>query len=158
MESGELELVFDLKSGEQKHPADEIALALLRAGGILSSLTNCYDADGGEFAIDATFLAEAIRSAEQIIFKANDSLTSLYQDYSLELVSDAAIKVPSQTHESEFVESKAAVQTIDQTDETSRFSRKLDTKSEVESAAELQNQSDGTVQTYEEFFEKLTGT
>ena len=57
-----------MKSGEQKHPADEIALALLRAGGILSSLTNCYDADGGEFAIDASFLAEAIRSAEQIIF------------------------------------------------------------------------------------------
>ncbi len=153
--------MVDLKSGEQKHPADEIALALLRAGGILSSLTNCYDADGGEFAIDASFLAEAIRSAEQIIFKANDSLTNLYEDYSLEPVLQADENLSAQTLDHDGIDlsgSSGAVQAKNQTAESSRFSRKLDTIMEEASASEAHEQSDGSAQTYEEFFEKLTGT
>lgn len=144
-----------MKSGEEKHPADEIALALLRAGGILSSLTNCYDADSGDFAIDASFLAEAIRSAEQIIFKANDNLTSLYQDYSLELISATEHVEPTEINLAEISE---AVQPKIHEMEGSRFSRKLDTIMEVDSHAEVSEQNDGSAQTYEEFFDKLTGT
>ncbi len=146
--------MVDLKSGEEKHPADEIALALLRAGGILSSLTNCFDADSGEFAIDASFLAEAIRSAEQIIFKANDNLTSLYQDYSLELMPVAADHGPTEINLAEI--SNAAQQKSKE--EGSRFSRKLDTIIEDASLTESSEQYDDPAQTYEEFFDKLTGT
>lgn len=72
-----------MELGEEKHPADEIALALSRAGGILSSLSHCYNAGNKDFAIGSAFMAEAIKSTEDILLKANESLTRLYQDYSL---------------------------------------------------------------------------
>jgi fructose-specific phosphotransferase system component IIB len=81
---GVCELEIALEFGEEKHPADEIALALSRAGGILSSLSHCYNASATDFAIGASFIAEAIKSTEAILAKASESLTKLYHDYSLD--------------------------------------------------------------------------
>ena len=68
---------------EEKHPADEIGKALLRAGGILSSLTNCYDRNETDFQISVGFMFEAVTAVEKLLGQASGELTKLYQSYDL---------------------------------------------------------------------------
>ena len=68
---------------EEKHPADEIGKALLRAGGILSSLTNCYDKSETDFQISVQFVFEAVTAVEKLLGQASGELTKLYQSYDL---------------------------------------------------------------------------
>lgn len=153
----------DLNSGDGKHPADEIALALLRAGGILSSLSNCYDAKNSEFAIDASFLAEAIRSAEQILFKANDRLAELYHDYNLEpiihMVAEDQLgpELLEPLLGSEFTMPPSEHELVE---EGSQLSRRMDATVGAlpAEAPPKDSEVDRSAQTYEEFFERLTGT
>lgn len=66
-----------------KHPADEIARALLRAGGILSSLTTCYDSDNGSFDVGDGFVFEALRNVERMVMEAQNSLQLLHDEYDI---------------------------------------------------------------------------
>ena len=68
---------------ETKHPADEMGRALLRAGGLLSSLTNCYDKDENKFDLDHVFMFEALTNVERMLSNAGESLNRLYKDYDL---------------------------------------------------------------------------
>lgn len=72
--------------GETRHPADEIGKELLRAGGILSSLTNCYDRQEGVFDLGHGFVFEALRNVERMLTQAGESLRLLYENYDLELI------------------------------------------------------------------------
>ena len=74
---------------EEKHPADEIGKALLRAGGILSSLTNCYDRNETDFQISVGFMFEAVTAVEKLLGQASGELTKLYQSYDLSKLTDA---------------------------------------------------------------------
>lgn len=73
---------------ETKHPADEIGRALLRAGGIMSSLTNCYDKDEGAFDLGHGFMFEALTNVERMLSEAGDSLRALYQGYDLRSIAE----------------------------------------------------------------------
>lgn len=72
-----------------RHPADEIGKALSRAGGILSSLTNCYEKADTDFQISLPFVFEAVSAVEKLLQRATDELTSLYQSYDLSKISEA---------------------------------------------------------------------
>jgi hypothetical protein len=78
-----------LTAQEEKHPADEIGKALLRAGGILSSLTNCYDRNETDFQISVGFMFEAVTAVEKLLGQASGELTKLYQSYDLSKLTDA---------------------------------------------------------------------
>ncbi len=67
----------------EKHPADDIGRALLRAGGILSSVTICYNKDQGCFDLDNSFVFEALTAVETMLTQAGDALGRLYSDYDL---------------------------------------------------------------------------
>ena len=68
---------------EEKHPADEIGKALSRAGGILTSLTNCYDRNETDFHISVQFMFEAVTAVEKLLGHASEELTKLYHSYDL---------------------------------------------------------------------------
>lgn len=73
---------------EEKHPADEIGKALSRAGGILTSLSNCYEKNDSDFQISLPFVFEAVTAVERLLARANDELTSLYQLYDLTKIAE----------------------------------------------------------------------
>ncbi len=73
---------------EEKHPADEIGKALSRAGGILTSLTNCYDKNNTDFQISVQFMFEAVSAVENLLGQATDQLAKLYNSYDLGKISD----------------------------------------------------------------------
>ncbi len=75
---------------EDKHPADEIGKALSRAGGILSSLTNCYDRNETDFQISVGFMFEAVTAVERLLGQASAELTKLYQSYDLSKLTEAS--------------------------------------------------------------------
>jgi hypothetical protein len=79
----EIETERHVVTSEEKHPADEIALALSRAGGILTSLHNCYDRQETSFAIGLPFVVESIIAIESILNRANTAVISLYENYDL---------------------------------------------------------------------------
>jgi hypothetical protein len=168
-----LEIALEL--GEEKHPADEIALALSRAGGILSSLSHCYDVANTDFAVGSAFLAEAIKTTESILMKANESLTRLYENYSLATLqdeqADALVRAANTSFESEsenisalnFVSSKrrsnnAKYET--QSTETSHLADESDVEleysSEEEATASVEMMMQQPAQSYQELLEKLT--
>lgn len=72
----------------EKHPADEIGKALSRAGGILTSLSNCYEKTDSDFQISVPFVFEAVNAVEKLLAHAVNELTSLYQLYDLTKISD----------------------------------------------------------------------
>jgi hypothetical protein len=78
-----------LTAQEEKHPADEIGKALSRAGGILSSLANCYDRNETDFQISVGFMFEAVSAVEKLLGQASAELTKLYQSYDLTKLTDA---------------------------------------------------------------------
>jgi ABC-type transporter Mla subunit MlaD len=80
-----------LTAQEEKHPADEIGKALSRAGGILSSLTNCYDRNETDFQISVGFMFEAVTAVEKLLGHASAELTKLYQAYDLTKLTDAQL-------------------------------------------------------------------
>jgi hypothetical protein len=165
-----LEIALEL--GEEKHPADEIALALSRAGGILSSLTHCYDVSNADFATGAPFLAEAIKTAESILVKANESLTKLYQDYNLEALSESDLRnnpvdVVERDQEKvshlSFARARRLNENIAfsvQSQEVSRLSSNLDsildTLPDNIQAVTVEQMIDHPAQSYQELLEKLT--
>jgi hypothetical protein len=73
---------------ERKHPADEIGKELLRAGGILSSLSNCYDRQIGVFDVGHGFLFEALGNVERMLRKAEEALDVLCENYDLRSINE----------------------------------------------------------------------
>jgi hypothetical protein len=71
---------------ELKHPADELAKSLARAGGILTLLTGCYEQDSGSFATGNSFVNESLVAIEAILNQANEALGRLYQSCDLTMV------------------------------------------------------------------------
>lgn len=71
-----------------RHPADEIGKALSRAGGILASLSNCYEKTESGFQTSLPFVFEAVTAVEKLLARANDELANLYQLYDLTKISD----------------------------------------------------------------------
>ncbi len=97
---------------ETKHPADEMGRALLRAGGILSSLTNCYDKHEGKFDLGHDFMFEALTNVERMLSDAGESLRALYQNYDLRSLAEieaAALKA------AEIAARSAALQNLGET-------------------------------------------
>jgi hypothetical protein len=76
-----------LAANEEKHPADEIGKALSRAGGILTSLTNCYDKNDTDFQISVQFMFEAVSAVENLLGQASAELAKLYSSYDLSRIS-----------------------------------------------------------------------
>lgn len=72
---------------DEKHPADEIGKALSRAGGILTSLTNCYDRNDTDFQISVQFMFEAVSAVENLLGQASAELAKLYSSYDLGKIS-----------------------------------------------------------------------
>lgn len=72
---------------EDRHPADEIGKALSRAGGILTSLTNCYDKNDTDFQISVQFMFEAVSAVENLLGHASAELARLYSSYDLSKLS-----------------------------------------------------------------------
>jgi hypothetical protein len=101
-----------LTLGEDKHPADEIGKALLRAGGILTSIANCYDRSGTAFVVSTPFVAEAITAVEAILSKAAESLAQLYENCDLTLLS-VSEGATTETNESE-VQPETQTQNIEE--------------------------------------------
>lgn len=91
---------------EEKHPADEIGKALSRAGGILTSISNCYEKTDSDFQIDLSFIFEAVIAVENLLARASDQLTSLYRHYDLTKVSEqnAASSIEPEHCEEQHVE------------------------------------------------------
>jgi hypothetical protein len=83
-----------LNTSDEKHPADEIGKALSRAGGILSSLTNCIDKSEIDFEISVPFVFEAVSAAEKLVSKANEELARLYEFYDLSKV-ETPVSLPN---------------------------------------------------------------
>ncbi len=79
---------------EQKHPADELAKSLARAGGILTLLSGCYETETGGFATGNSFVHESIVAIEAILAKANDALGRLYQTCDLTVVRQVPVGEP----------------------------------------------------------------
>jgi hypothetical protein len=87
---------------EDKHPADEIGKALSRAGGILTSLTNCYDKNDTDFQISVQFMFEAVSAVEKLLSQASAELAKLYSSYDLNSISQQTVSTPSAPSDLEF--------------------------------------------------------
>jgi hypothetical protein len=175
---GAQEVERALISGEEKHPADEIGKSLLQAGGILTSISNCFDRPAASFAIGTPFIAEAIIAVEGILAKANESLAKLYESYDLSKIEvekpvvQSPIELPLQsyTHASQNEEAGAdpAVNQDDtgylgyfgRQDQASRLASKLDSILEKLPTQEYQIRPEDMIeqpaQNYDELLEKLT--
>jgi hypothetical protein len=142
-----------LTIGEDKHPADEIGLALARASGILSSIANCYEPGRGEFATGAAFIAEAVSAAESIIAKANRSLDQLYSNYSLLPLDeqDLIVELPRHVQAAQ----ETAVSQFIPRSPVSELSQKLDNILSVLPEVPF-DQIDQPARTYDELLYKLT--
>ena len=70
----------------EKHPADEIAKALSRATGIISSITNCFDAESGQFDLGNKFVFEALANIENMLSNAGANLAHVYERCDLTLL------------------------------------------------------------------------
>ena len=95
---------------EEKHPADEIGKALSRAGGILTSLSNCYEKADSDFQIGLPFVFEAVNAVEKLLARANDDLASLYRHYDLTRISDQNAELLSEPMDSEAPHNEAHVE------------------------------------------------
>lgn len=87
---------------EEKHPADEIGKALSRAGGILTSLTNCYDRNDTDFQISVQFMFEAVSAVENLLGQASAELAKLYSSYDLNKISHQTENTQSTPAEVDF--------------------------------------------------------
>ncbi len=87
---------------EEKHPADEIGKALSRAGGILTSLTNCYDRNDTDFQVSVQFMFEAVSAVENLLGQASAELAKLYSSYDLNKISQQTENTHSIPLEFEF--------------------------------------------------------
>lgn len=104
---------------EEKHPADEIGKALSRAGGILSSLTNCYDRNETDFQISVGFMFEAVTAVERLLGQASAELTKLYQSYDLSKLTEASQAAPVDAElEGHFESAYARVEAIEEPETT----------------------------------------
>jgi hypothetical protein len=74
-----------MKLESTHHPADKLALALSRASGIVASVANCFNEHDENFAINAMFLAHALRTVDTFIIEASTALNHLNRDYDLSL-------------------------------------------------------------------------
>jgi hypothetical protein len=92
-----------LTAFEEKHPADEIGKALSRAGGILTSLTNCYDKNDTDFQISVQFMFEAVSAVENLLGQATEELAKLYSSYDLNKISHETEN--STSHEAGYIQS-----------------------------------------------------
>jgi hypothetical protein len=147
--------------GEDKHPADEIGLALSRASGILSSIANCYDQSRAEFATGSSFVAEAVSAAEDIISKAHSSLARLYNGYSLQALDeqDLVVQLPLQAAEAQdirndFENSPVDVQEL--SEHTAALSNKLENILSAMPVGPSFAAIDQPARTYDELLYKLT--
>ncbi len=70
-----------IEQGE--HPADKLALALSRASGIVASVAHCYSERTADFSVSLVFIAQALKTIENFINDADDSLGDLNRDYDL---------------------------------------------------------------------------
>jgi hypothetical protein len=90
---------------EERHPADEIGKALSRAGGILTSLTNCYDKNDTDFQISVQFMFEAVSAVENLLGQASQELAKLYSSYDLNKISNLSENTPQTAPEAEYSQS-----------------------------------------------------
>jgi hypothetical protein len=74
-----------MKLESTQHPADKLALALTRASGIVASVANCFSEHDEDFAVNAMFIAHALRTVDTFILEASGALTNLNKDYDLSL-------------------------------------------------------------------------
>jgi hypothetical protein len=74
-----------MKLESTQHPADKLALALTRASGIVASVANCFSEHDENFAVNAVFVAYALRSVDTFILEAGTALSNLNRDYDLSL-------------------------------------------------------------------------
>ena len=159
--------------------------ALLRAGGIVSSLTNCYDKNEGKFDLGHGFMFEALTNVERMLGEAGDCLRALYQDYDLRSLAEieaAALKAaeiaarleaaqnPAETGENAQGEISDAGGMIDpsisfvdflqSSEPASRLSDRLDAILErfprEEPPVKAAESFDSPSKTYAEFLDKLT--
>jgi hypothetical protein len=148
-----------LTVGEDKHPADEIGLALSRASGILTSIANCYEPSRAEFATGAAFIAEAVSAAEVIIARANACLSELYSNYSLQPLDeqDFVVELPLQSS-GENEQPDPYEEKFTPRNNVSVLSDKLETILSALPEAPLQtaNFVDHPARTYDELLYKLT--
>jgi hypothetical protein len=142
-------------SSEDKHPADELALALSRASGILSSIANCYDPSQSEFATSAAFVAEAVTAASDILTKANANLGQLYSNYSLQRLDDQDLVVTLPLR-NEVAAHNPYEEKIVPRSAVAELSNKLDTILSVLPEERPFAQRDQPARTYDELLYKLT--
>ncbi|MDE2446769.1 MAG: hypothetical protein KGO94_11355 [Alphaproteobacteria bacterium] len=80
-----------LNTSDERHPADEIGKALSRAGGILSSLSNCFDKANAQLEVSLPFVFEAVTATEKLLTQANDELVRLYEHYDLSKIDQPTV-------------------------------------------------------------------
>ncbi|MDE2384718.1 MAG: hypothetical protein KGO53_08870 [Alphaproteobacteria bacterium] len=83
-------------SADNKHPADEIAKALSRAGGILTLLSSCYDKGAQRFETGGNFVYESILTVEAMMAQASEALARLYQTCDLSIIREAPAEAVAQ--------------------------------------------------------------
>ncbi len=74
-----------MKLESTHHPADKLALALTRASGIVASVANCFSEHDDNFAVNAVFIAHALRTVDTFILEAGTALNNLNRDYDLSI-------------------------------------------------------------------------
>ena len=101
---------------EEKHPADEIGKALSRAGGILSSLSHCYEKSDSDFKISLPFVFEAVNVVEKLLGLATDELSRLCASYNLSKLSALVETAADEQHATEYDPAKEPVESFREED------------------------------------------
>jgi hypothetical protein len=85
-----------VSSDEQNidHPADVVNLSLIRAKGIVESLSSCFDDRRSRYAVDVPFVAHSVKAVSTLLDEAVVALNELYNACDLTLLETATSAVP----------------------------------------------------------------
>ena len=78
----------NVKNNNVVHPADALAAALDRAGGLLAALMDLYDADREGFVGGNAFIVHGFATANELIDEAGRALADLHDKCDLTLLAE----------------------------------------------------------------------
>jgi hypothetical protein len=140
----------NVKSDNVVHPANALAAALSRAGRLLSTLNDLYDADQQIFVTGDAFIVHSVSTANELIDEAGRALVELHEKCDLSM----ALDLP-RAEEDKIPESVAAAPPLSSAgDAKAKLSSSL--SAAVATLQDLATSREPVAKSYTDFLNKIT--
>jgi hypothetical protein len=134
------------------HPADALAVAISRAGRLLSMLSDLYDAKQENFVTENSFIVHGISTANELIDEAGRALVDLHEKCDLSLLS------ASPPHQEDTADKTVAATPVVPPVAASKTTLPTSIMAAVETLQEVGKSGEPAARSYPEFLDKITKT